>query len=164
MILKWAATRTVARMDAVDLEFSREFGVSPVVVWDALIDPELVIGWLGEARIEAKVGGRYDLVWLHSQSFPPTTGTISLLEEPRALTVESDNRGTLRYGLVATELGALLHVGISVVIERAFIPRIRADWQSNLDQLEEMLRGHPVDWANWDRDRAPVWQRYLRSS
>jgi hypothetical protein len=29
-----------------------------------------------------------------------------------------------------------------------------------LDQLEELLRGHPVDWANWDRDRMGTWTEY----
>ena len=45
----------------VDLEFARELEFSPVIVFDALVDADLVAGWLAEAEIEAAPGGRYDL-------------------------------------------------------------------------------------------------------
>lgn len=150
----------------VDLEFAREFEFSPDIVFDALVDADLVIGWLGEARIDARQGGRYDLFWLTSESFPPTTGRIVALESPRLLTVITDNRGRIEFRLEESPggprgTGTRLTVLVSVAIEAAFLPRVSADWWSSLDQLAELLRGHPVDWANWERDRAGVWQRYL---
>jgi len=46
-------------------------------------------------------------------------------------------------------------------VEPAFEARTKADWLVNLEQLEQLLRGHPVDWANWDRDHHAAWSRYL---
>ena len=70
--------------EEVGLEFEREFEFPPAIVFDALIDPELIAGWLGDADVEPQVGGCYDLVWLTSASFPPTRGTITMLDEPNA--------------------------------------------------------------------------------
>lgn len=152
--------------EEVGLEFEREFEFPPAIVFDALIDPELVVGWLGDASVELRDGGRYDVVWLTSPSFPPTFGTIIRLREPHSLTILTDNRGELGFRLEevpggSRETSTVLHVTLRVVVDAAFVTRVRADWLSNLDQLGGLLRGHPVDWANWDRDRAEVWRGYL---
>lgn len=152
--------------EEVGLEFEREFEFPPAIVFDALVDPELVAGWLGDAFIEPRRGGRYDLVWLTSSSFPPTFGTITHILEPHSLAVATDNRGDVGFRLEEVPGGSrgtstVLHVTVEVVVDAAFVARVRADWFSNLDQLGELLRGHPVDWANWDRDRSEVWRGYL---
>ncbi|HEY9498314.1 MAG TPA: SRPBCC domain-containing protein [Terrimesophilobacter sp.] len=148
------------------LEFEREFEFPPAIVFDALVDPELIAGWLGEASVDPRQGGHYDLVWLTSGSFPPTFGTITDILEPSFLTIATDNRGEVGFRLEEVPGGSrgtstVLRVSVRVVVDAAFVARIRADWLSNLDQLSELLRGHPVDWANWDRDRAEVWRGYL---
>lgn len=157
------------RLGTTRLEFARQVDFPPSIVFDALIDPDLLGGWLAHADVESRVGGDFDLVWLTSSSFPPTRGRIVTLDEPRVLEVETDNRGTFRFELQPTTGGArgtgtTLTTTVSVTVDTAFVPRVVADWQSSLDQLDGLLRGHPVDWANWDRDRAGAWREYLATA
>ncbi|MCB1280569.1 MAG: SRPBCC domain-containing protein [Salinibacterium sp.] len=152
--------------DRVELEFVRPFDFPPAIVFDALVDPDLIGGWLAHAVVEPRVGGSYDLVWLTSSSFPPTHGTITLFDEPHALSVESDNRGRFQFLLEPSPGGTrgtstLLTTRVGVSVDSAFVPRVAADWQSSLDQLDALLRGHPVDWDHWDRDRSGAWREYL---
>jgi uncharacterized protein YndB with AHSA1/START domain len=149
----------------VHLEFVRHLEFPPSIVFDALIDPDLIGGWLAHAAVEPRDGGAYDLVWLTGSSFPPTKGTIILLDEPAALGVDTDNRGQFRFLLEASDGGSrgtstILTTRVAVSVDSAFLPRVSADWQSSLDQLDNLLRGRPVDWANWDRDHADAWQEY----
>ncbi|MBX3091926.1 MAG: SRPBCC domain-containing protein [Cryobacterium sp.] len=155
--------------ELVELEFVRRLEFPPSIVFDALIDAELIVGWLAHADVDAIVGGSYDLVWLTSSSFPPTRGTITHLEEPTALTVDTDNRGSFHFELETFEGGprgtsTILTTSVTVSLDSAFVPRVSADWQSNLDQLDALLRGHPVDWSNWDRDRSKAWREYLTAA
>jgi uncharacterized protein YndB with AHSA1/START domain len=150
---------------ATELFFEREIELSPVIVWDALVDDELVSGWLAEASIDPVEGGSYDLVWLYSTDQPPTTGTITRCDEPRLLIVDTDNRGRIEFALdriAGGTRGSLTRLRLTVALEldAAFAARVRADWMISLDQLEELLRGHPVDWANWDRDHIDAWADY----
>ncbi len=154
--------------EEIEFAFHRELDVSRRVVWDALADPDLVVGWLAEASIEPMVGGRYDLVWLTSTGYPSTLGTVVRWEEPEQLVVFTDNRGVIEYRLDdISSAGRLsrtrLAVTVRLVVEAAFAARVAADWLTNLDQLAELLRGHPVDWANWDRDHAAAWARHLHA-
>jgi uncharacterized protein YndB with AHSA1/START domain len=152
-----------------ELVFERELAFPPSLVFDALLEPDLLYGWLAEADVEPQLGGCYDLVWLTSSSYPPTQGTIEALEEGELLEVSTDNRGELSFRLAETPGGPLsartrLVTTVRASVDTAFLPRVKADWLSNLDQLEALLRGHPVDWANWDRDRADAWRGYLAAS
>jgi uncharacterized protein YndB with AHSA1/START domain len=146
------------------LFFEREIDLPRAIVWDALVDPELVSGWLAEAEIDPIVGGRYDLDWLHSTD-PQTSGIIDELREPHTLVVDTNNRGRIDFRLDETSGGSrgsvtILRLAVSLELEAAFAARVRANWMIGLDQLEELLRGHPVDWANWDRDRMGTWTEY----
>lgn len=151
---------------SLELVFERDLEFPPSVVFDALIEPDLLAGWLADADVEPQLEGCYDLVWLTSSSYPPTQGTITTLDEPVLLEIQTDNRGDISFRLesypggpfgTATRLVTTVHVAV----DSAFVPRVKADWLSNLDQLDALLRGHPVDWVNWDRDRAEAWRGYL---
>lgn len=151
---------------SLELVFERDLEFPPSVVFDALIEPDLLSGWLAHADVEPQFEGCYDLVWLTSSSYPPTQGTITALDEPELLAIETDNRGTITFRLHSQEGGPFgtatrLVTTVQVTVDAVFLPRVKADWLSNLDQLDGLLRGHPVDWANWDRDRAEVWRGYL---
>ncbi|HMM82275.1 MAG TPA: SRPBCC domain-containing protein [Terrimesophilobacter sp.] len=155
--------------DFVELEFVRRFEFPPAIVFDALVDPDLIAGWLAHAFVGRTVGSPYDLVWLTSSSFPPTRGTITVFDEPQALAVETDNRGRFQFLLAASDGGprgtsTILTTQVGVSVDPAFLPRVAADWQSSLDQLDALLRGHPVDWDNWDRDRSGAWREYLTAA
>lgn len=146
----------------IGLEIERDFDLPRAIVWDALIDADLVAGWLAKARIEPRVGGRYDLTWLHTAA----AGTITELHEPESLTVRTDTHGVISFLLDELPGGSRgtstrLRVVIRLAVEAAFAARVRADWMTNLDQLAGLLRGHPVDWANWDRDHGSDWTGYL---
>lgn len=150
---------------ATELIFEREIELSPVIVWDALVDNELVSGWLAGASIDPVEGGHYDLIWLYSTEQPPTTGTIFRCVEPSLLIVDTDNRGRIEFALDRVDGGTrgsvtLLRLTVALELDAAFAARVRANWMISLDQLEELLRGHPVDWANWDRDHIEAWADY----
>ncbi len=150
---------------AMELVFEREIELSPVIVWDALVDDELVSGWLADASIEPVDGGRYELVWLYSTEQPPTSGVITRLEEYTLLVVQTNNRGRITFALEpfgrrGRRGSTRLTLTVALELDTAFLPRVRANWMISLDQLEELLRGHPVDWDNWDRDHIATWTDY----
>lgn len=148
------------------MRFEREVELPRVIVWDALVDPALIAGWLADAVVEPRVGGRFDLSWRHPAGRPSTLGRIEVLDPPERLEVATDTLGMLRFGLEELPGGprgtsTLLSVAIGREVEEAFTARMRADWLQSLDQLEGLLRGHPVDWAHWERDHGESWTRHL---
>jgi uncharacterized protein YndB with AHSA1/START domain len=151
------------------LDFSREYDLPVSIVWDALVDEDLVEGWLAAASIEARVEGAYSLHWLSGGGLAPTTGVITAIEPRRRLSIDTDNIGSLDFTLVAIPGGTRgtsteVRLTIRVDTDERLLASTRAYWQSNFDQLEDLLRGHPVDWANWQRDRGEAWAAYLRAA
>lgn len=148
------------------LVFERVIDLPREIVWDALVEPELVSGWLAEATIDARVGGAYDLVWMHPDPFPATSGTITELDRPGRLVVKTANAGILAFDLADLPGGTRgrstgLRLTVTSAVEPAFSRSMRAYWLTGLDQLEDLLRGHPVDWANWNRDWREAWSQHL---
>jgi uncharacterized protein YndB with AHSA1/START domain len=152
-----------------DLEFSREYDLPASIVWDALVDDVLVEGWLAAARIDLRVGGEYWLNWLSGGSLAPTNGIITALEPRQRLAIETDNIGSLEFTLISLPGGTRgstteLRLALRVDTDPRLLASTYAYWQSNFDQLEGLLRGHPVDWATWQRDRGDAWAAYLREA
>jgi uncharacterized protein YndB with AHSA1/START domain len=148
------------------LTFSRDYEFSPVIVWDALIDADLVSGWLGDADIDPVAGGRYDIRWLGRAGSPITVGRITELAERELLEVDLVDDGSFRIGLAALPGGnrgtsSRLVIQVSTPVESAFTAQLQADWLTSLDQLGELLHGHPVNWTHWERDRHEGWLRHL---
>jgi uncharacterized protein YndB with AHSA1/START domain len=146
--------------------FERLIDLPREIVWDALVDDALVSGWLAQASIDPRVGGRYDLEWMRPDPFRPTLGTIRELDAPARLVVETSTVGLLAFTLADVPGGTrgrstALTLSVGMDIEGAFSRPIRAYWLTDLDQLEELLRGHPVDWANWERDHLDDWRAHL---
>lgn len=153
----------------LELAFEREFAFAPVIVWDALVDPVLVCGWLADAVIEPEVGGGYTLRWLNRLGQPESVGRITVLQPLERLYVDTATVGLLRFDLTEVEGGrrgtsTRLVLRVDVEVEEAFAARVRADWLTNLDQLDDLLHGHPVDWAHWDRDRHDSWTQHFETS
>jgi uncharacterized protein YndB with AHSA1/START domain len=156
-------------MPQSELEFSREYDLPASIVWDALVDDVLVEGWLAAARIDLRVGGEYWLNWLSGGSLTATNGVITVLEPRQRLAIDTDNIGTLEFTLFSRPGGTRgsttdLRLLLTVDTNRRLLASTRAYWQSNFDQLEALLRGHPVDWTNWQRDRGEAWTAYLREA
>lgn len=153
-------------MSTLRLQFEREYEFPSVIVWDALVDPDLVVGWLAQSRIVPTLGGEYDLVWLHRPSHPTTFGRIVRIDPGALLRVETDDLGAFEFELRPVRGGSRgRNTNLLVTVEfDAKYPqaaRIGADWKTNLDQLEDLLRGRPVDWGNWARDRESSWLQHL---
>jgi uncharacterized protein YndB with AHSA1/START domain len=113
-----------------------------VIVWDALIDPVLVEGWLhpslrlvgGEPAVELR------------QRVDPAPETDAVLH------VRAEQLGEVRLALVERAGGTR---GSSTVVtvevlapDPRFAAALRNSWQTRLDQLENLLRGHPVVWQS----------------
>lgn len=126
------------------------------IVWDALIDPDLVAGWLAEALIVPEEGGEYNLTWLDRVGRPQTFGRIVALQYPELLIVDTSNLGMLEFQLIelpggmrGTSTKVRVEVGQQVGVEgdALLAERVEAQWQTSFARLEELLRGHPTDWA-----------------
>jgi uncharacterized protein YndB with AHSA1/START domain len=156
------------------LELFHEYDLPVAIVWDALVDDDLVEGWLAAARIDPRVGGDYWLNWQTGASLASTNGTITVFEPPDAsgsarLAFDTDNIGSISFQLDSTPggtrgSGTLLRVHIRVDTEPRLLASTQAYWLTNFDQLEDLLRGHPVDWSTWQRDRGDAFAAYLRSA
>jgi uncharacterized protein YndB with AHSA1/START domain len=153
-------------MGELQLVFERELEFPPVIVWDALIDADLVSGWLAEAVIDPVAGGEYNLRLLNRVGQPVSLGRITALQPLTRLHVDATALGLLRFELEEIEGGGRgtstrLVLRVDVELESAFAPRVRADWLTSLDQLDDLLHGHPVDWQHWERDRHESWAGHL---
>lgn len=138
-------------MEPSTIDLVREIDLPRVIVWDALVDPDLVSGWLAQAEIEPIAGGVYNLVWTHRPTAEDTFGRITLLQHPERLHVDTTNLGSLAFSLEPVDggfrdTGTRLRLTIEGVDDAT---TATAEWIQNLDQLEELLHGRPVDWKHW---------------
>ena len=153
-------------MAGLRVSFERVLEFAPVIVWDALLDSDLVSGWLAEAVVDPVVGGEYNLRWLNRVGQPQSLGRITALRPHELLGVDTTSMGLLLFELEEIEGGGRgtstrLRLQVDVEVEPAFAPRVKADWMTSLDQLDDLLHGHPVDWAHWERDHQESWSRHL---
>lgn len=127
-----------------------EFG--PSIVWDTLVDADLVAGWLAHATIEPLIGGRFVLRGQREGSVIQVDGRITALNFPASLDVVSNTGVTIQFRLVEVAGGnrgtsTQLSVDIVSPVEAAFAHRAEGEWRDSLDQLADLLHGHPVDWS-----------------
>ena len=148
------------------LRFERLYDLPPEIVWDALVDSDLVSGWLAEADIEPHEGGRYDLEWRHFEPAMTTSGSIEEMHELARLVVATSNFGTTTFTLESLEQGTrglstLLHVDVEALADLQFSAPIEATWQLCLAQLDELLHGHPTDWSTWRETHGRAWHELV---
>jgi uncharacterized protein YndB with AHSA1/START domain len=152
-----------------ELVFSRSYDLPTAIVWDALIDEILVEGWLAPARIDPTIGGQYVLNWQLGTNPVRTRGVITELEPATRLGIDTDNIGRLEF-ILRVESGGTRGTATELVLRltagrgRRLPASTRGYWQGNLDQLEGLLRGHPVDWAVTGGERWQGWAEYLGAS
>lgn len=147
------------------LDLERTIELPPTIVWDALIDPDLVVGWLADAAIDPRIGGRYDLTWQRDGVRRVAPGIITQLRQGRLLTVDAAQLGMVSFRLTDVPGGSRgtstrLQLQVTLGVDPEFAAHVHADWETRLDQLEGVLRGHPVDWANWAQDHGEDWTAY----
>lgn len=109
-------------------EIERRIDLPRAIVWDALLDRVLVEGWLHPTArlLDGDVGERIEPV-------PGETAVLATVLQPF---------GELRFELDELEGGTR---GTSTVF-RLFAAQ-PAGWPDRVDDLENLLRGHPVDWG-----------------
>lgn len=97
------------------------------IVWDALLDPVLVEGWLHPtARLLDGAVQRVD----------PAPGRTAVLESVL------EPFGWLRFELDEREGGTR---ATSTLLR---LQGAGAGWEDRIDDLENLLRGHPIDWGD----------------
>jgi uncharacterized protein YndB with AHSA1/START domain len=128
----------VGTVDEIRLE--REIDLPRAIVWEALVDADLVGGWLHP-----------------SERFVTGTSPVEFREpddptRPAALEVVSPSFGDVRVVLTRVEGGTRgegTRLTLTVSDEWGRRSEREALWVLRLDQLEALLRGHPVDWSRW---------------
>jgi hypothetical protein len=123
-----------------EIRLEREIDLPRGIVWEALVDPDLVGGWLHpSARLVAGTSP----VEFREPDDPA---------EPAALEVISPSFGDVRIVLRRLERGTRgesTRLELAVSDEWGRRGEREALWALRLDQLEAVLRGHPVDWERW---------------
>ncbi len=114
-------------MDVAHLE--RRIDLPRAIVWDALLDPVLVEGWLHPTArlLDGEIRERVD------PAAGETAVLVTVLEPFGALRFELDELGGGTRGT---------STGLRLTAERP------SGWHDRLDELENLLRGHPVDWGD----------------
>jgi uncharacterized protein YndB with AHSA1/START domain len=140
--------------DIVDLRFERRYARPAETVWAALTDPARLANWIGPARVEPCLGGRYEL-FIDRQR--PMTGRILTWEPPSVLEFSWDT-GDAPASVVRCELtregdGTLLvfrHNGVGF----DWVALVLPGWHSLFEQMENLLSGRETQLNSMPRWRA----------
>ena len=146
-------------MPGSELHFEHEIDLPANVVWDALVDPVLLEGWLGAVDPSPLSSDEVTIEWLDGSEPPTTLARVERIEHFRGLRLWTDNRGTIDF--VLTEVpgglrgrGTVLELRIHLSADARFAATARVDWESALGRLDDLLSGRPADWAAVRRLRA----------
>ncbi len=147
------------------------------IVWDAFVDPVLVSGWLGEADIDAAVGGRFDVrPGAPAGRRPLEPGPVRILRIAAPGTLEIEPAGhphgpATRIRIMLEDVpggprdrSTVLTVTVSSSVPFPHPEEARAAWLTHLDALRDLLHGHPADWDSWAAEWEPVWLAYCAAS
>jgi uncharacterized protein YndB with AHSA1/START domain len=132
----------------VAVHFERLYDYRQEELWAALTEPEQLSGWLGEAEVDLRVGGRI-VIRFGDSNEEIASGTIHELDPPRVLeydwTFLGESDSVLRVELEPRGEGTLL-----ILDHRRLTPSVAvgysAGWHAHLDRLEGLVRGEHVDW------------------
>ena len=135
----------------VDLRYERYYLRPIETVWAALTDAERLNDWLGQARIEPRLGGYYELFTDRAR---PMTGRILTWDPPRVLEYSWDTGDApatvVRWELAPDGAGTrliLTHKGMGFAWSGLVLP----GWHVHLEQLASLLQGeaHPPMMERW---------------
>jgi uncharacterized protein YndB with AHSA1/START domain len=133
-------------------------------VWGSLTRPEELVKWLAEADIDLTMGGHVELRWLNTDAEGNQSvarGTITGLEPPRLIEIDTDVHGLLRWELDrAAHDSCLLTLTNTVTLSEEQLTENLAGWHIHLDHLVAALSGDPVNWPTWSRDHRDRWAGY----
>ena len=145
------------------IRFERRIGHPMERVWAAVTEPGEMIGWWGDAEVDLREGGRFDVHWLNTDESGESAhmhATITALDPPRLLELEGDIHGVLRFELEPAGDGAtLLRFTSTLDLPDEFRTKVLAGWHTHLDALVTVLDGGSVDLVDiadgrWERVHA----------
>jgi len=130
----------------------RTIAASPEELFDAWLDPEAMTVWMRpgsilrtEARVDRRVGGRYEIIMHSATETHPHTGVYRVIDRPRQLVFTWISRGTeQRETLVTVDFvsrGQKTEVVVThEQLSEAAQPSHTQGWTSALEHLEELCR------------------------
>jgi len=130
------------------IRFERRIGHPIERVWAALTEPGELIAWWGDADVELREDGRFDVRWLNTDAAGNAAhmhATITRLDPPRLLELEGDIHGVLRWELRPEEDGTVLRFSSTLELPEEFRLKVLAGWHFHLDALATALDGGSTD-------------------
>jgi uncharacterized protein YndB with AHSA1/START domain len=135
-------------------------------VWAAITEPNEIEAWLASAELEPAPGGRVRLEWLNTGDEEVVArGTVTAIDPPRLLTLDTDAHGTLTWELRESGDATDLTLTVVLAMPDEHVTMNVAGWHVHLDFLDDWLDdGTRVDWPNWPRERwEAIHERYEAS-
>jgi uncharacterized protein YndB with AHSA1/START domain len=152
---------TIARgPDGNTLRFERHLAHPVERVWAALTEPDELVKWLAEARIDLVPGGTIELRWLNTDAEgnqPVLHGTITRLEAPTVIEYDGDIHGLLRWEVHPEGDGSRLTFTAFTPATGEDAIEALAGWHIHLDHFTGALDGDRVDWTRWHKEHYPTW-------
>jgi uncharacterized protein YndB with AHSA1/START domain len=142
------------------LRYERRLAHPVERVWAAITRPAELRGWLGDADLDLTPGGRVELRWLNAGDEGEgavATGTVTALEAPRLLELDTEPHGTLRFELAEDGDGTALTFTVTTPAPNEQVMLAVAGWHIHLEHLADALDGRPVDWPAWGEEHRPRW-------
>jgi uncharacterized protein YndB with AHSA1/START domain len=133
------------------IRFERRIGHPVERVWSAITEPGEMIGWWGDAQVELREGGRFEVRWLNTDEEGNSAhmhATIARLEPQRLLELDGDIHGVLRFELEPDGDATLLRFSSTLELPDEFRTKVLAGWHTHLDALATVLDGGSVDLVN----------------
>ena len=139
----------------LEVRFERRIDRPIARVWAALTDPKVLANWLGDVKIEPRVGGRYDLTFRESGF--TMTGVITMFEPEHVLEytwLEKAEAPQMPQSLARWELSAaggdcllaLTHRFPKGVPRKEILPFL-GGWEAFLDTLAQGADGAFMPYA-----------------
>ena len=150
------------RGDRQLIRFERRLHHPVERVWRALTEPDEIAAWLALAELELTEGGRVVLSWQNTDPDGNTAvarGTVSALDPPRVLELDTDIHGRLRWELEPDGDGTVLTFTADAQLPEDWELEVLAGWHIHFDHLEHVLDGGTIDWPNWSQEHMPEWER-----
>jgi uncharacterized protein YndB with AHSA1/START domain len=133
------------------IRFERRIGHPVERVWAAITEPREMIGWWGDAEVDLREGGRFDVRWLNTDEEGNAAhmhATIARLEPGRLLELDGDLHGVLRFELEPDGDATRLRFSSTLELPDEFRTKVLAGWHTHLDALATVLDGGSVDLVN----------------
>ena len=133
------------------IRFERRIDHPVERVWTAITEPREMIGWWGDADVDLREGGRFDVRWLNTDEEGNSAhmhATIVRLEPERLLELDGDIHGVLRFELEPDGEGTRLRFSSTLELPAEFRTKVLAGWHTHLDALVTELDGGSVDLVN----------------